>query len=167
MIALKIQDIKQFMNALLRTEIFDPFLFVEGTIQGANTFIIDGRLNRDFFDTDELNSPALAGRQFSYFRELRPLCFELIKGKRTPLGFKFVFQLSASNTEKLLAQAQIGLTPDQVQGLLLNVRYDGQTLTCITGTSLRIFTLDKELEQAWDDMVQKFFHQQELPFLLE
>ena len=48
---------------------------------------------------------------------------------------------------------------EDVQGLYLNIRYDGKHLSCITGTSFKTFTLDKSLEHAWDEMVQKFLKQ--------
>ena len=74
-------------------------------------------------------------RSLSLWSEVRPFCFELID-----------------------------LPPEQIRGLLMNLRYDGHTLTCTTGTSLAVFTLDKKLDHAWDDMVRKYFHQQEIPF---
>lgn len=94
---------------------------------------------------------------------MRPFCLELIKGKKTPLNFKIVFQLSSSNTEKLLLQTGVALTPSDVNGLYLNLHYDGRSLHCITGTSLNLFTMDKSLEHAWDEMVRKFFHAKEIP----
>ena len=38
---------------------------------------------------------------------------------------------------------------EDIEGLYLNIRYDGKGLTCITGTSLKLFTLDRTLELAW------------------
>ena len=91
---------------------------------------------------------------------------ELIKGKKTPLGFRFTFQLSEENTKKLLSVSGItSLTPENVSGLLFNVRYDHNGLSCITATNLNLFTLDKSLEHAWDDMVKRFLKQQEISFL--
>ena len=44
MIALQIQDIKNFMSKLLLSQTFDNFLMVEGSIKTYNTFRIDGTL---------------------------------------------------------------------------------------------------------------------------
>ena len=90
----------------------------------------------------------------------------IIRGKRTPLSFKLIFGLSESNIEKLLKQQKLSFTPADVQGLYLNIKYDGTHLTCITGTSMNIFSLDKSLEQAWDKMVQKFFTQKQIDYEL-
>ena len=86
--------------------------------------------------------------------------------QKTPLGFQFVFQLSKENTEKLLTNTGISsIRPENISGLLLNIRYDNGTLSVITATNLSLFTLDKTLEHAWVDMVKRFLKQQEISFL--
>ena len=166
MIALQIQDIKNFMSKLLLTQTFDNFLLIEGSVTTYNTFYIDGRIHKDFFTEEELEERALNTRTFSLWKEVRPFCLELKKKKKTPLGFKFVFQLSRENTAKLLTASGItSLLPENVTGLLLNIRYDGGNLSCITATNLNLFTLDKSVEHAWDDMLKRFLKQQEISFL--
>lgn len=166
MIALQIQDIKNFMSRLLLSQTFDQFLLVEGSITTYNVFRIDGRLHKDFFTPEEIEERSLNDREFSLWKEVRPFCLELIKGKKTPLSFQFTFQLSKKNTEKLLTASGItSILPENISGLLLNVRYDNHGLACITATNLNLFTLDKALEHAWDDMVKRFLKQQEISFL--
>ena len=53
---------------------------------------------------------------------------------------------------------------EDVRGLYINLKYDGQKLQCITGTAMNLFTMDKSLEQAWDVMVQRFFTQKEIKY---
>jgi hypothetical protein len=166
MIALQIQDIKNFMSKLLLSQTFDNFQIVEGSITTFNTFHIEGRLHKDFFTAEEIEEQFLDKREFSLWKEVKPFCLELIKGKKTPLSFKFIFQLSKENTEKLLASSGItSLQPENISGLLLNVRFDNGSLCVITATNLNLFTLDKSLEHAWDDMVKRFLKQQEISFL--
>ena len=166
MIALQIQDIKNFMSKLLLSQTFDNFLLVEGSVTTFNTFRIDGRLHKDFFTEEESEEGKLNNREFSLWKEVKPFCLELIKGKKTPLGFKFTFQLSKENTAKLLTSSGItSIQPENVSGLLLNIRYDNSALNVITATNLSLFTLDKTLERAWDDMVKRFLKQQEISFL--
>ncbi|WP_461810413.1 DUF5721 family protein [Faecalimonas sp.] len=159
MVLLSISEVKEFMSKLLLSETFDSFLFIEGEIVTFNTFSISGRLQKDFFDKD-----MLLERNYSLWTDLREYCFSLIKGKRTPLRFKFIFGLSESNIKKLLEQQVLSFTPQDVQGLYLNISYDGTSLKCITGTSMNLFTLDKSLEEAWDKMIQKFFTQKKIEF---
>ncbi len=166
MISMQIQDVRDFMGKLLLQQAFDPFLVIEGSITTYNMFHIDGHLHPDFYTKEEQEALGLEKRRFSLWRELRPFCLSLIKGKHTPLGFQLSFQLSPENTEKLLLQTQSSFSPADVAGLILNLRYDGSKLSCTTGTSMNLFTLDKSLEQSWDQMVQKFLIQQDISFTL-
>ena len=162
MIALKLTNRKLFMKHLLLTETFDHFLFIEGEITTFSKFSIDGYLQKSFFeDTEQPNV------EFSFWKQIRDYCFSIIKGKQTPLNFKFIFSLSPENTARLITQNQLDFHPEDVQGLYLNIRFDGTDLLCITGSSLKTFSMDRSLEQAWDKMVQKFFIQKEIAFEIE
>ena len=166
MISIKLTETKKFMSQLLLSELFDHFLFIEGDIVTFNTFHIDGYIQKDFyaeFPPEELipeqhsSSFSEALPEYAYWKQVREYCFTLIKGKRTPLSFKFVFRLSPENIARLITQQNLDFQPNNVQGLYLNIQFNEQGLTCITGTSLNTFTLDKSLEKAWDGMVQRFF----------
>lgn len=161
MISLKLTNRKAFMKHLLLLETFDHFLFIEGEITTFNRFSIDGYLQKDFFEED---TPAT---EFAFWKQLREFCFSIIRGKQTPLNFKFIFSLSPENIAKLISQKQLTFQPEQVQGLYLNIRFNGNELQCVTGTSLKTFSMDKSLEQAWDTMIQNFFSQKEIEFELE
>jgi len=165
MISLQILDTKRFMSKLLLSDTFDHFYITEATITTFNTFIIDGHLQKDYYSTEELENINLAERSFSYWSQVKPFCLELMKGTHTPVNFKIVFQLSAHNTEQFLKQTNSNFTPADISGFYLNLRYSGQQLNCITGTSFHLFTLDKSLDHAWDDMICKFLKQQELSFI--
>ena len=151
MISLTLTNVKNFMSHLLLKETFDNFSFIEGEIITFNTFRIDGYMQKDFFDSEE---------------EIPEYCFSLIKGKKTPLGFHFIFSLNSKNISRLIEQKELGLNPADVQGLYLNIRYDGTHLTCVTGTSFKSFMMDKTLEREWDEMVKKFFLKKEIEFEL-
>lgn len=161
MIALALTEVKECMGKLLLSETFDPFYFIEGEITTFGTFTMDGYLKKEFFDKEETPE-----REYALWKDVREYCFSLIKGKRTPLGFKFVLGLSDSNIEKLLLQQGLDFKPSDVRGLYINLKFDGQKLQCITGTAMNLFTMDKSLEQAWDKMVQNFFTQKEIKFEL-
>lgn len=158
MISLTLTDIKDVTSHLLLKDSFDSFCFIEGEIVTFNTFHIDGFIQKEFFDTDtELP-------EYSYWKNVREYCFQIIRGKRTPLSFRFVFSLSPKNIERLIRQSVPTVRPEDVQGLYLNLHFDGTHLTCVTGTSFRTFLLDKSLEHIWDEMVQKLFHQKGIVF---
>lgn len=153
------------MSHLLLKETFDNFMFIEGEIVTYATFTFDGYTQKEFFSLDEDSETPL--EEFARWKKLRELCFSIIKGKRTPLNFKFIFSLSAENVAKLIERNELDFQPSNVQGLYLNLRFDGSNLQCVTGTSLKTFTLDKSLEHAWDTMVQKFFAQKGISYELE
>ena len=125
MIAFSLTNLKEFMSQLLLSETFDSFAFIEGEIVTFNTFRIDGFLQKEFFDTEEPLP------EYSLWKNVRDYCFSLIRGKRTPLSFRFVFSLSRKNIEKLTAQNVPSLDPDAVQGLYLNIHYDGARPTVL------------------------------------
>lgn len=151
MIAFSLTNIKDFTSHLLVKDTFDSFSFIEGEIVTYNTFRIDGFIQKDFFDTGaELP-------EYSYWKNVREHCFSVIKGKRTPLSFRFVFSLSRKNIEQLVTQNAPALNPSDVQGLYLNIHFENGRLSCVTGTSFKTFTLDKTLEHVWDEYAERFF----------
>ena len=169
MISLTLTNVKKFMSQLLMTETFDRFSFIEGEIVTFNTFKLDGYLQKDFFDApdgyESESSPAPL-EEYSRWEDVREFCFSLIKGKRTPLSFRLILSLSPDNIVRLMEQTVPEMSPEDVQGLYLNLKFDGMHLTCITGTSFRTFTMDKFLEHAWDEMVKKYFLKKENNFRL-
>ncbi len=164
MIALQVQDIKNFMSKLLIGTDFDAFWLSEATITTSTTYTIDGLLHPDFFDTQEAEIIKNERREYALWKDIKPFCFSIMKGKKTPLHFKIVFMLSKKNTEKLLFGNHVPLTLDDIFGLFVNFQYDGTHLTCTTGTSVKTFTLDKTLDHVWDELIQKFFKQQQIPY---
>lgn len=154
--AYKISDLKIFMNKFLLTESFDLFLLEEGTIVTYNTFQIDGHIQKDFFTKEEQEDETLCPYAFSQWKEIRPLCFQLIKGKRTPLSFKFVLLLRPEYMEKILAEGSFENTGSIIKSFTLAIKYDGNTATLITGISTASFLMDKTPEQLWDAAFQKF-----------
>lgn len=162
MISLHILDIKNFMTQLLLRDSFDRFYLAEATINTFASFYMDGHLQKDYYTSEELETTEEYRQPYALWKQMRPFCLDLIKGKKTPLSFKIIFQLSDADTGRLLAQAGVPFSPADVGGLYLNLHYDGQTLHCVTGTALKFFTMDKSLEIAWDETVRKFFRQREI-----
>lgn len=162
MIAVKIQDIKDFMSKLLIGSAFDSFWLSEASVTTSVTYSIEGALHEDFFDTEENRKLQEEGRDYALWRDMKPFCFSIIKGKKPPLHFKIIFRLSRKNTQKLLQGSGLSYKAEEIFGLFLNFQYDGSYLTCTTGTSLKTFTLDKSLDHAWDELVLKYFKQQQI-----
>ena len=154
MIALKIKQQKNFMAKLLTTELFDSFLVEEITIDTFNTFTIDGRIHKEFYKDSEEAKEAL-NNEFSNWAKIRPIALSLIKGKQTPLGFKFILHLSDSDKLALLSDADMDISPDQIS-FGINLRFSQGEVIITTGVSYNIFTLDKSAEKAWDEYIPSF-----------
>lgn len=164
MIALELTDIKNFMNKLLRSEVFDHFLLQEGVITTAATYTINGQITKGFYSEDEITELHLEGCRFLPFSMLRTNCFDLIKGKKTPSAFRFVFLLSPSTMEKTISAVGSSYKPADVTGMYINLKYQNQLLSLTTGIAYNIFSTDKTLEAEWDKMVMKFLKQNEIVF---
>ncbi len=156
MISLQITDVKTFMNKLLLSDYFDAFQLSEAAFATFSDFHIDGRLNKDYYSHEELEEQPLAEQDYCTWKQVRPFCLDLIKGKHAPLKFKIVFRLSPANVKRLLAQAELSFGAGDICGIFLNIHFQTDSLTCTTGTVLHLFTLDKSLDQAWDQMVKKY-----------
>ena len=164
MISLELTDTKDFMNKLLRSEIFDHFLLQEALITSAATYTINGQITKGFFSEEEIASLSLEGCRFLPFSTLRGNCFDLIKGKKTPSAFRFVFLLSPSNMAKTIASVGSSFQPSEITGMYLNIKYQNQLLSLTTGIAYNVFSTDKTLENEWDKLVMKFLKQHDIPF---
>ncbi len=164
MTALSILDVKEFMNILLRTDTFDSFLLREGSVTTCMSFQLDGRAKASFFSPEDEAYALISPESYVPFSLVRPICFDIIKGKRTPSSFHFVFQLSSENQKRTVSSINSSFSPEEVSGMYLNLKYQNQQLVCTTGISCHIFSMDKSLGQAWDDMVKLFFRKHQIAF---
>jgi hypothetical protein len=164
MIALRLTDLKGFMNELLRTDTFDHFLLQEAVIVSAATYVIDGHITKDFYSAQELEELGLSGYSVLPFSFLRGSCFDLIKGKKTPASFRFVFELSPENLRRTLESVHSSYTVSDLSGVFINLKFQNQMLTLTTGISYRIFSADKSLDAEWDTLVKKFLTRHQIAF---
>lgn len=164
MIALELTDVKDFMNKLLRTETFDHFLLQEAVITGAATYSISGQITKGYYTEEELSEQHLNGMRFLPFALLRNNCFDLIKGKKTPSSFRFVFLLSPENQKKTLDSMGSPFSENDITGIYINLRYQNQLLSLTTGISYNVFSTDKSLDAQWDKLVIKFLTQNAIAF---
>ena len=144
MLALKITDVKDFMNKLLIGEVFDRFSLVEASVTTFNTFTINGKLHYDFFDTDTKAAFEENSTEYSLWHDVKPYCF------------------SHDQTQSLLKNEQ-HIADIPVQSFYLNIRYKNQSLLCTTGVSYTSFSPDKRLEHLWDDSMTVFLSSHHIP----
>lgn len=140
---LKIESVKEMMNDLLRGTRFDTFCAAEITIKNRISYVIDGHL----ID---------GGGECTDYSLVRPLCFEMIRGRQLPDSFRFVLFLPKSGYPDFLTAAGISADPESIGALNLTIRFQERELFVMTGTAMKVFTTDRSLEDAWDRYVQNF-----------
>lgn len=156
MLALQISSMKSFMNHLLVADTFENFLLAEATISTANTYQIDGHINKEFYTAEELSDPACCPYDFALWKDLKPFVFNLIKGKKTPLFFKMILHLQPQNVGKLLAACGCSIPAEQIKAFVLTIKYDGTHAILTTGTAFNTFIMSKEPDEIWDRALMQF-----------
>lgn len=162
MIQLIIEDVKKLTDLLFVQETFDRFLMSEAHFVTGITIDLDGTMNSEYYDTDELSS--LPDQHTVTWGAMKKLCFQIIKGRKLPRRFRIVLKLAEADISPWLVKNRLNTASDAVNGLFITFRYENQKLTCTTGTALSVFSLDKTLDQAWDRQLIKFFKAIEVPY---
>lgn len=164
MIAIQIKSTRQIMNALLTSELFDFFRTESVSLTTFNTFHIDGHIEKSFFTQEETDALGGTLPEFSGWKEIRPVCFSLIKGKKTPVSFRFVLLAPEKLIADIAASPACEVSPNLIRSLVLNVRYENGTVTLITGTSFTTFLPDKSVGQLWDNYITHFLSDMQIDF---
>jgi hypothetical protein len=158
MISLNLPEVKAFMGKLLMNTTFDTFLLKEMELHTLTGFNITGQFNEAFFTKEELEERG--DNKYILWSDVKQIAFAMIKGNKTPLSLKIIFQLPKETCEALVNSLGGRLKPEEIGGLYLNVRFEKGELRIITGTAMKTFTLDKTLEQEWDKMVKSILKEQ-------
>ncbi len=162
--AFELTDKKEFMHLLLRSEIFDNFLLSEASIHTSAKYDIDGRINKSFYSADELTELQLEHLDYLPYSRLRPVCFELIKGRRTPTYFKLVLMLSPANLQNTIQASGTSILPADILAAYLNIYYQNGQLMLTTGVSYRTFITDKSFEKEWEKFTINFLNRKNVSF---
>ncbi len=152
MLAINIEDIKRFTTQLFGENFFDAYLLKEAEISTANTVLIQGRINASYFEEEPQNT-------FSAWGEIRPLCFQLIKGKRLPVRFRIILKLNKEQLAAFMKEKELQAFADSLEECFINIKYEDKVLSLTSGVFINTFIMDKSAEKAWDiyilDMLQK------------
>ncbi len=154
MILLNIKNTKDFMGKFLGSEVFDEFLLDSAELKLASTFNIDGHINRDFFSGDD--EASIPEYELASWSDVRSKCFDLIKGKKTPLSFKFIMCTTPDKKDELLSSEAYSEVRPLVSSFVFIIKYTEGMITITTGTAMAGFTLDKAHEKLWDDHLKAF-----------
>lgn len=156
-------DIAHVKNAtymMFAKDAFDGLLLVNADINVLVNYHIDGHINKDFL-TEEEYKEACFQNEYVHWGDVRKFCFDIIKGKKIPIGLKFVFKLPKEYVPAFLKRNKIeDIRPESVSGLFMNIKFENNKLICVTGTALSEFIPnDRRVENAWDEEIEKFIRQ--------
>ena len=152
MLSLQITDLKKLTDLLFVSNAFDRFLLHDAQFVTSVSVTLEGRKNAEFFPEEERDEAMKD--DFVTWAEERPLCRDLLKGKRLPLSFRVVLLTSKETTAKMKEAS--GFTGCEVSSLSINLLYREQTLFLTTGIAYAGFSPDKSLEKYWDQTVKRF-----------
>ena len=132
---------------------YDSFYLYEARVKTKLDYYINGKLNKAYFDSEQAEELS----EYIEWKDIKQTVYDYIRGKRLPIAFKIILMFNRENINRLLEMNHLPVSSEDVGALFLNVVYEHETLSVTTGTSLKIFTLDKTLEQEWDDTVKKYY----------
>ena len=162
--AFQITETGNFMTKLLSGETFDLFLLEEASLHMQINWTIDGHINMDFYTQQEQEKLGLSGHPLVEWGQVRPGFRSLILGKKAPTALSIVLHCPAGQMEKALLEAGLKNLLEYVGAMVLTVRYDGAQVTLVTGIALKNFTMDKQADAVWDEMVVRFLSDQGIAF---
>lgn len=151
-------EVKNFMNKILRENVFDDFETRSVEIQSFAKFDIDGKISKSFLEEEGVDPESLENVFFCKWGRIRPYIFEFIKGKVKPSYIKFV--IAADN--QLLSQIS-----ENAAALFINFVFEKDRVVCTTGTSQKNFALNKDLDIAWENYVKEFFKNIQVAITIE
>lgn len=164
MVTIQILSIKNFMNHILNHTTFDTFLLEEAAFKTYNTFLIDGHIQKDFYSLEEQTDYNLCPYPFSQWKDLKKICFDLLKGKRLPISFKIILHLLPDTMRKLLENASLPYNTELVSAFVLNIQYEKSRLIVTTGISYQSFVMDKQADSIWDNYFLDFMKEHEIEY---
>lgn len=164
MLAIQIKDVKTFMSKLLSADTFDTFLLEEAQIHTFNTFTIDGHRNREFYTKEELEDPENFPYEYSCWKEIKGICFQLIKGKKVPTFMKIILHKRPEDAYTVLEEGGALEFADTLKAFVVTIKFDAGGLKLTTGTSFSTFIMDKTPDLLWDNAFRKFLAVKEIEF---
>lgn len=159
--AFEIQDVKTFMGRLFGESFFDGLMVSFFELTTGMHVRFDGKRNVGWYSDDEMEVMGDAHIQgYVCWREMKPHVFDLIRGKRTPVSMDGAFILPEPVMRQVLQAYGLEQQNDLVETLVWNLHFEKGSLRLVTGCSLRTFSLDKSVEQAWDAWTGQTLRQQ-------
>lgn len=151
----EIEETGKFMSELLTGERYDSFYLFEARIKADIDYSINGKINKDFFDSDDRD--IMAAEEYISWKKIKPVVYGFVKGDKLPLSLKLILMFNRENITRLVEMNNLPISENDIGALFFNVLYEKGSLTVTTGTSVKTFSLDKTLDHVWDSTVEKYY----------
>ncbi len=148
LISPKILELNRFMSVLLKSDFFDDYLLKEANIKALIEYDFDGHIFKDYLSEEEKESGEY-GRYIKW-KNIKETAFNLIKGKKMPLGFSFLLIFPEKDTERLIKDNGLLLVPENNPRFYIRISFEHGEGRILTGMSSDVFSLDKAPMEAWD-----------------
>lgn len=155
MLALKVKDVKNFMNGFLAGSLFDPFLMVEGTVVTSITYNLEGSFNPHFF-TQGSENVDIETYEYQPWSDTKSAVYSLIKGTNPPLLMRFMLELKPEKALEMFEKSAPGEDFSYVKALILNIKYENGAITLTSGSSASTFVMSHDADNIWDKNIQKY-----------
>ena len=159
MTSVSIKDIKKFMSDLLIGESFDIFNVKDVDIMTFANYRIDGSVNRQYYTDEDYEN--LSDKEYVFWKSVKPFVLSVIKGNKLPTYMKLTLLCPANKLTDFDAYTSNNELASAVSRLVINIRFENETLNVVTGVSYKGFTLDKSLENQWDGYIEEFLSKYE------
>ncbi|HBZ52667.1 MAG TPA: hypothetical protein DEO82_02725 [Eubacterium sp.] len=135
------KSIKNSANHIFVSDTFDSFNLIEASFATLITTHIDGKINKSFLETTE---------EYVSYKDIKPLLYNIIKGKTLPVSFKIIIGIKPELIEDIIGY------DESVKLFILNIKYDNSKLYFTTAVSYDSFTMDKDQEKRYDNYIERF-----------
>ena len=142
------------MSKLLVQTVFDNFLLSELDVVTFNAFHINGKINRSWYDTDELDT-----EEEYILEDLETLIKEL--HSNIP---QLLYISVDENKERLLTRAGGEWKEKDISQFCLNMKYENGKMYLTTGVAYTIFTMNHTLQEQWDYDLKKYLKYYEIEY---
>lgn len=155
MLALSVRDsgVKDFMNKLLRTSLFDDFETKLVVLSGMMRFEISEE--KQPVEQDSIDSSEKRKRKSCNWAQIKPHISSIIVSGGKPGYFKVVLALTGEAAGKINSNAAT---------LSLNLLFDKGIILITTGVAQKSFSLDKSGEKDWDVYISDFLTRNEIKY---
>lgn len=145
------EDVKIFMNKLLKENAFDELELRSFDLENIIKYSILGDIDKDYIKDYEKDE------QYIRWKEVKPYVLKLVAGDKKHKYIKIVFSLEKGKVEDICSN---------INAMFLNIYYENDIIKCTTATSQKQFSLDRAEDEIWENTVLKFFKKNQIPVIV-